>query len=259
MLKIMIIEDEKDHFELMEHAIKKEFPDAVVDQCEKAGRCLKKLEETVRDIIISDYVLAGTTGIDLLEELKKRKIDIPVIMVTGHGDERLAVKAMKLGAFDYVAKTVDFFEIIPRIIRKAIYEREWKAKMRQAEEETKRLQAQLQQAKKVAAIATLASGIAHQFNNALTAITGRADLLEMEFSDNEKIMDYLKAMKQSAHRMAHLTNQLLAYARGGKYNPKAISLNDFIGQTLPLIRHTIKPAIHVETDLSPDVLKTEAD
>lgn len=98
MLKIMIIEDENDHFELMEQAIKKEFPDAVVDHCEKADAGLKRLEQTGRDIVIADYLLAGITGLDLLEELKKREIEVPVIMVTGHGDEGLAVKAMKSGA-----------------------------------------------------------------------------------------------------------------------------------------------------------------
>ncbi|MFH1242575.1 MAG: PAS domain S-box protein [Pseudomonadota bacterium] len=125
--------------------------------------------------------------------------------------------------------------------------------------EKKRLEAQLQQAKKMEAIATLAGGIAHQFNNALTSITGYAGLLEMDFLKNEKVMKYVQAMKASAHRMAHLTGQLLAYARGGKYNPQALSLTDFIEDTLPLIQHTIKPDIRVETDLPVETWSVEAD
>ena len=259
MLKIMIIEDERDHFELMEHAIKKEFPDAVVELCEKPGLCLKRLEESDMDIIIADYLLTGMTGLELFEELKRRKIDIPVIVVTGHGNENIAVKAMKLGAFDYVAKSGDFFELIPELIRKALRERELEAKMRQVEEEKKRLQAQLQQAQKMEAIATLAGGVAHQFNNALNPITGHTDLLEMKFPDDKRILEHVEPMKASAHRMARLTDQLLAYARGGRYEPQAVSLNDFIEETLPVIRHTIKPATRVETDLSTDILKIEAD
>lgn len=259
MLEIMIIEDEKDHFELMEHAIKKEFPDAVVELCEKADLCLHSLEESGRDIIIADYLLCGMTGIDLFEELKRREIDIPVIVVTDYGNENIAVLAMKLGAFNYVVKTGDFFEFIPELIRKALRGRELKAKMQPAEEEKKRLQAQLRQAQKMEAIATLAGGIAHQFNNALSSITGHTGLLEMEFSDNKKILGYVEAMKASARRMAKLTDQLLSYARGGKYNPQPLSLGDFVKDSLLLIQHTIDPAIRVEMDLSLDIPDIEAD
>ncbi|MFH1951154.1 MAG: response regulator, partial [Pseudomonadota bacterium] len=259
MLRIMIIEDERNHFELMEHAIKKEYPDAMVELCETADLCLERLEEGDMDIIIADYLLTGMTGLELFEELKRREIDVPVIVVTGHGNENIAVKAMKLGAFDYVVKSGDFFELIPELIRKALRDRDLKAKMRRTEEEKKRLQAHLQQAQKMEAIATLAGGIAHQFNNALSSITGHTGLLEMEYPEDEKIMDYAKAMKQSAHRMAHLTSQLLAYARGGKYNPQTLSLGNFVEGTLPIIQHTLDPDIRLETDLPQDVMNVEVD
>jgi len=125
--------------------------------------------------------------------------------------------------------------------------------------ESKRLQAHLQEASKVEAIATLAGGIAHQFNNALTSITGHSGLLEMEYPEDEKIMDYAKAMKQSAHRMAHLTSQLLAYARGGKYNPQTISLSNFVEGALPIIQHILDPDIRVETDLPLDIMNVKVD
>ena len=131
--------------------------------------------------------------------------------------------------------------------------------LKRAEKERKRLEARLQQAQKMEAIATLAGGIAHQFNNALSSITGYTGLLEMKFSDNEKIMDYVKPMKESAHRMAHLTSQLLSYARGGRYNPQTMLLSEYVKGTLPLIRHTLDPAIRLETDLPPDILNVEAD
>ena len=105
----------------------------------------------------------------------------------------------------------------------------------------------------------LAGGIAHQFNNALSSITGHSELLEMEYPQDEKITDYAEAMKQSAHRMAHLTSQLLAYARGGKYNPQVMSLSNFVEGTLPIIQHTLDPDIRLKTDLPPDVLNVKVD
>jgi len=125
--------------------------------------------------------------------------------------------------------------------------------------ETRRLQAQVQEAQKTEAIVTLAGGIAHNFNNALTPIIGNIDLLEMAHGQDEKTMKSLKDMKTSGLRMAKLTSQLLAYAEGGKYNPQVLSLCDFVGDTLPLIQHTLDPAVRVETDLPLDVNDVEAD
>jgi signal transduction histidine kinase len=59
--------------------------------------------------------------------------------------------------------------------------------------------------------------------------------------------------------MHHLTNQLLAYARGGKYHAKEISLSYFVKDTLPLLIHDIKSTITIETDLPQDIQNIKAD
>jgi CheY-like chemotaxis protein len=59
--------------------------------------------------------------------------------------------------------------------------------------------------------------------------------------------------------MVRLTNQLLAYARGGKYQAKSMSLSDFVGDTLPLIRHSIDPATQIDTDLPDDIWSITSD
>ena len=123
----------------------------------------------------------------------------------------------------------------------------------------KKLQEALLKTHRMEAVGTLAGGIAHQFNNALSGITGNLDLLEMDFPGNETIANYSELMKDSAVRMAQLTAQLLAYAKGGKYQAKTVSLNDFIRETLPLLKHTIDSAIDVDADLSRDILNVKAD
>jgi PAS domain S-box-containing protein len=130
---------------------------------------------------------------------------------------------------------------------------------KQAVKERMKVEAQLQEVQRMEAIATLAGGIAHEFNNALVGVSGNIELLDMDLPDDEKMDRYVGQMKDSTRRMANLTDQLLAYARGGKYQPKAISLNSFVEGTLPLLRHSIDPAIRVETDLPRDVSHIEAD
>ena len=125
--------------------------------------------------------------------------------------------------------------------------------------EQKNIQARLQEAQKMEAIATLAGGIAHEFNNALCAVIPNIDLLQSKLPNNEEINRYTQPIQNSAQRMAHLTSQLLAYARGGKWRAEKISLNKLVRETLPFMQHLMKAGIVVETDLTGDSCYVEAD
>jgi len=125
--------------------------------------------------------------------------------------------------------------------------------------EIKRMEEERIKSKKFESISVLAGGIAHKFNNALTPIIGNADLLKLQYSDNENTLKRLKDMKASGLHMAHITDQLVAYARGGKYNLQALSLSDFVKTILPLIQQTLDPDVRLETDLPPEVMDVEAD
>lgn len=131
---------------------------------------------------------------------------------------------------------------------------------RKREEEKKSdVEKKLQQAQKMSSIATLAGGIAHQFNNALAGVLGNTELLQMDLPENEVIVKYVNAIKTSTERMEDLTAHLLAYARGGKYQMRVLPVNDFVRDTLSLITHTIDPSVKVGTDLPDDRLNIEAD
>ena len=78
----------------------------------------------------------------------------------------------------------------------------------------------------------MAGGIAHEFNNALMGILGNIELLKMDFPEDKRRDRYFRAMKDSGHRMSRLTDQFLAYAQGGKHQPKNLKLDSFVIQTL---------------------------
>ncbi len=119
--------------------------------------------------------------------------------------------------------------------------------------EKKRVEQQLQQARQMQAVATLAGGIAHQFNNALGVIFGGLDLLEMNATGDPKNRHFFDSLKSSANRMSRLTDQLLAYAHGGKYQPKAFSTNDLIRSIIKANKIIPGPSVNLKTDLSPDI------
>jgi two-component system cell cycle sensor histidine kinase/response regulator CckA len=113
--------------------------------------------------------------------------------------------------------------------------------------EQKTLANQLQQAQKMEAIGTLAGGVAHEFNNALMGIMGNIELLKMDLPEDERQHKYFEAMKGSGQRMSRLTDQLLAYAQGGKYQPKDLRLDGFTIETMQILQHELNPAVRVET------------
>jgi PAS domain S-box-containing protein len=115
--------------------------------------------------------------------------------------------------------------------------------------EHKALQAQSFQSRKVEAIATLAGGVAHQFNNALTGLVGNMELLGLHLDSDPKSKDYLQKMEKLSDRMKTLTQQLLAYARGGKYNPCNVKLGQLVDGSLELVRHRLKSNVKLELHL----------
>ncbi len=132
-MKVTIIEDEDAHRELMERAIKREFSDAQINCFGEIERCLDCVDQIVPDLIITDYLLPGMNGLDLLAELQRRHKDIPVVVVTGQGDENIAVNAMKLGAYDYIVKSGDFFSLVPSIIKNVILRKELKRALKESQ------------------------------------------------------------------------------------------------------------------------------
>lgn len=117
------------------------------------------------------------------------------------------------------------------------------------ESEKKILQERLEQSRKLDSMAVLAGGVAHQFNNALAAIVGNIELLEMTAKPVNVYARYIKPVKETAYRMADLTDQLLDYARGTDFKPKNFSISDFLKETLPLLKQSMKPGITIHTDL----------
>ncbi len=130
---------------------------------------------------------------------------------------------------------------------------------RRREIEREKIQANRQEVSKLEAITALAGGIAHDFNNLLASISGNIELLELMLNGDEFTNKRLESMKRSSHRMAVLTNQLMAYARGGKYQPEKISLSAFVKNTISVIMPKIGPAVTFETDLAGDISPVRAD
>jgi len=116
--KILIVDDDKDLCFNLSCILKEEGHEVVTASDGK--QALKTLAKSSPDLVLLDVKLPGMSGVELLEEMKKIGKNIPVIMLTASSDVKSAVKAMKLGAYDYITKPFDDEELI-LIIKKALH------------------------------------------------------------------------------------------------------------------------------------------
>lgn len=109
----------------------------------------------------------------------------------------------------------------------------------------KRLEEQLNQARKMKAIGQLAGGVAHDFNNMLGVIIGRTELALLKMDPSQPLHGNLQEILKAAQRSADLTRQLLAFARKQTVKPKVLDLNETIEGMLKMLRRLIGERINL--------------
>ena len=121
---------------------------------------------------------------------------------------------------------------------------------RRVEERTKQLveqQQQLAQSQKMEAVGQLTGGIAHDFNNLLTVITGAAEILSDDVTDQPELATTLSMINEAAQRGAELTQRLLAFARKQPLQPRATDTNELVSTAIKLLRPTLGENIEIES------------
>jgi two-component system cell cycle sensor histidine kinase/response regulator CckA len=124
--------------------------------------------------------------------------------------------------------------------------------------EQKRMETQLRQAHKMEAVGSLAGGIAHDFNNLLMGIQGYTSLMLLDVDPGHSFYEMLTSIMKQAQSGAKLTNQLLGYARKGKYEVKRVDLNRVVKGTSDTFSRTRKEII-VHRELAGDLFSIKGD
>ncbi len=121
-IRILIAEDDQDDLFLFKELILEGINDAepYVDPVSTREDIFRKLEEATYDLFFLDYRLGEWNGLDLLKEIRDKGYTIPIIMLTGQGDQETAVQAMKAGANDYLVKSHLSAENLSKAVRHAI-------------------------------------------------------------------------------------------------------------------------------------------
>jgi len=112
MSKILIIEDEAAIRRVLVKILSEENDTYQVDEAEDGVAGLEKIKNNDYDLVLCDIKMPKMDGVEVLEEVKKIKPEIPMVMISGHGDMETAIHTMRLGAFDYISKPPDLNRLL---------------------------------------------------------------------------------------------------------------------------------------------------
>jgi len=126
------------------------------------------------DVVLMDFRLAGDrTGLDALRDIRAAGLLASVIVMTGHGSERVAAEALHLGASDYIIKDESFTTLLPEVVARVV-------RVREIERQLAAAQQDLIRAERRAAIGEIVVALSHEINNPLMALTANLDLLRLD-------------------------------------------------------------------------------
>jgi DNA-binding NtrC family response regulator len=112
MPKILIIEDELSIRRVLIKILIEESVTYKVDEAEDGVLGYEKIKNNDYDLVLCDIKMPKMDGVELLEAVKKIKPEIPMVMISGHGDMETAIQTMRLGAFDYISKPPDLNRLL---------------------------------------------------------------------------------------------------------------------------------------------------
>ena len=190
-LHILLIEDDETDREAVHRLVGRQY--CLIDA--STGRQgLEVFGSTPVDCVLLDYRLPDMDGMDLLEELSKRRI--PVIMFTGAGDHQVDLKAMEIGAADYLVKGKIDRALLERSIRYAIAH----GKAEEAQREADRLKGAVQ----------AAGAAAHNINQPLQVIMGGMELLQPGMAADDPGQRQIDAALKAVEKISTIVEQMLS-------------------------------------------------
>jgi signal transduction histidine kinase len=204
------------------------------------------------DVCLVDYHLGPEDGIGLVRELLADGHDLPVIVLTGQGDRAVDLEAARAGAADYLVKSEVSPALLERTIRYAMRSRADLRALRESE-------AGLRQAQRMDAVGQLAGGVAHDFNNMMTAVIGFSELILTRLEQAHPVRRHVEEIKRAGERASGMTQQLLAFSRKQVLEPRVFDLNVVVADVEKLLQRLIGENVELVSLLEPDLEPIEAD
>lgn len=237
MTSVLIVDDSPEDRELYVDYLAVSDATMNVSAVENSAMALASIKHNLPSCVMIDLRLDGEDGLDLLTEIKKQHPDLPVIVLTGKGNEAAAVEAFMAGAAHYLPKAVlspeSLLEAVNRVLAEVAKERDLAAK-----------QDALERANRLDAVGQLAAGIAHDFNNQLGTLRICMDLLASS-TGTQDFARHLATSTKAVEVCTALATRLISFSKQGGLSASDVSLKTALEDTRALVENTISPWAHL--------------
>lgn len=242
-LHILVADDEKVIRDLFTRFLSKK--GYAVFTASDGFEALHKIKGDNFDILIMDLKMPRMSGMELLEEIRELKGDLIIIVITGYATIETAKEAMKQGCFDYITKPFNLDDI-DIIIKRAL-------DMRNLTEQKKRLQEQLEIAQRLAFLALMGAGVAHEVNTVLTSTKLFLELQKpkLEKMDNDRNIGIIL---DEIERAENLICRFLNFAKPREPEFVVTDINKVIKKSLQFLKFRFeKQKIEINEELNPQL------
>jgi len=270
-IKILAVDDEESILEMLKsllssQGINHDFANNGLD-------AIKKIKSDEYDVIITDLRMPGVSGLEVIEEAKKKNPNTQVIMLTGYADLDTAISTLRLGAADLLQKPVKI-DFLLNVINKCIEKKRLIDENIILTENLKKNNTELEKAlatikkqhkiilhnERLRALGTMAAGIAHEINNPLVFISANIQTLE-KFAEKIKTAEtaknhnnnifhlfiqetpgILKGIRKGISRMTNIINGLRSFARSDtdREKPERVYISDCLEEAIELCMPLLK-------------------
>ncbi|MCZ6689761.1 MAG: response regulator [Planctomycetota bacterium] len=247
--RVLVVDDESSVCQLIQETLEHEGYE--VTSADSAKRALTEIRKAEFSLLISDIRMPEMDGIALLQKVRECSPDTEIILLSAVVEVDVAVSALKLGAFDYIAKPFNLDELIVKT-KQALEHRRLVHQNRQHlvdREQTIRTEAQQFGAAgaflwgmrgrergfdRLSPMGVLSASVAHELNNPLSAILGFSDLILAAGQGADQTRKNAKLIREQGERIRHVTQHLLGLSRDWSSERLVQDLNEVADEALLL-------------------------
>jgi signal transduction histidine kinase len=245
-LRVLMVEDMEDDAQLILHELRRSGCQPLYERVETGPAMADALEQGEWDLVLSDYALPEFNALAALSVLKRSKLDIPMIVVSGTIGEDVAVEVMRAGAFDYLMKG-NLKRLVPAI------ERELREAGNRAER--RRAELALLLSDRMASVGTLAAGVAHEINNPLSYVIANLDFAlggnAPGIGQGAEVLESLRQARDGAERVRLIVRDLKTFSRADSGPSGAVDIHRVLDSSASIVGNEIRHRARLVKDYGP--------